>query len=201
MTGLRAGALLLLAAAAAAAPLTLELPPETATFKRGPGSELADARCLTCHSADYVATQPPMPRPFWEAEVAKMREKYGADLPEGETKALVDYLAAAYGTEKRPPAAAERPVPAAPLSHADGAALAANYRCLSCHATDKKVVGPAFRDVAAKYAGRKDGRASVARQILHGGSGKWGSAVMPSFSTIPHADVGALADWILAQGR
>ena len=70
-----------LAAAAQAAPL-ITLPPETAAFKPGAGAELAAGQCLVCHSAQYVSTQPVMPRAFWKASVEKMQKKYGAPIPD-----------------------------------------------------------------------------------------------------------------------
>jgi mono/diheme cytochrome c family protein len=84
--------------------VTITLPPETGSYKAAPGVELAQANCLSCHSTEYVATQPPMPRKFWEATVKKMKDKYGAATPEAQVSALVDYLAATYGAqEKRTP--------------------------------------------------------------------------------------------------
>jgi mono/diheme cytochrome c family protein len=73
------------------------LPPETATFRPGPGAELALGQCLICHSADYVSTQPRLARPAWKATVLKMRDKYGAPLAEDKIDALVDYLVKTYG--------------------------------------------------------------------------------------------------------
>ena len=76
----------------------IEIPPEKNTFKPGPGADLAQANCIICHSVEYVTTQPPMPRKFWEASVKKMREKYGAPVTEDIVPKLVDYLTATYGT-------------------------------------------------------------------------------------------------------
>ena len=185
---------LALAVCAAAAERRIELPPETAAFKPGPGSEVAVGRCLVCHSADYVAIQPPLPKAFWKAGVLKMRDKYGADVPDAEVDPLVEYLASAYGTE--PAAAPAKKAEAAPAG-TDGLKLAESHRCLTCHSVDRKVTGPAYRDVAAKYAGKPDALATVARHIRNGGSGLWGPAVMPSFPHVPKQDVLALADWIL----
>jgi mono/diheme cytochrome c family protein len=72
--------------------LKIELPLETAVYKTGPGSDLANAQCLTCHSAEYVTTQPPLPRTFWKGSVDKMIGKYGAPVPQDQIDALVDYL-------------------------------------------------------------------------------------------------------------
>src|SRR4051794_30199276 len=93
-----------LSARLGAGEVTITLPPETATYKTAPGVELAQANCLMCHSTEYVSSQPPMPRKFWEASVKKMKEKYGAPTPDAQVAALVDYLAATYGaSEKRTP--------------------------------------------------------------------------------------------------
>jgi len=84
--------------------VTITLPPETGTYKTAAGVELVQANCLMCHSTEYVSSQPPMPRKFWEATVKKMKEKFGAPTPDAQVAALVDYLAATYGApEKRSP--------------------------------------------------------------------------------------------------
>ena len=86
---------------AGAAPLKIDLPPETAAFKEGPHLDLVKARCLTCHSADYVSTQPPnMPRATWNAEVTKMKKVYGAPLGDEDIEPLVEYLVKTYGNER-----------------------------------------------------------------------------------------------------
>lgn len=93
------GAGLLLAGLVLQAAEKYSLPPETAAFKSGPGAEIAMIQCLLCHSADYVSTQPPLPRASWKAIVQKMREKYGAPIPDDKTETLVDYLTRTYGVE------------------------------------------------------------------------------------------------------
>lgn len=83
--------------AATNAPPTYNPPPETSRFIDAPGVEMAQRHCLTCHSADYVSTQPPrMPAAFWQNEVAKMRNAYGARLSDDDAKAVTDYLVATY---------------------------------------------------------------------------------------------------------
>ncbi len=83
---------------AIAASSTIKLPDETAIYKPMPGVELANGYCLTCHSADYVAYQPPgMPRSFWLAEVTKMKNIFGAPITEDQVPAIVDYFVRAYG--------------------------------------------------------------------------------------------------------
>lgn len=89
-----------LTAAEPAAPdmASFEWPVETGTYKPGKGSELAQALCMNCHSTEYVSTQPPMPRKFWEGVLKKMKEKYAAPLPD-DMSALADYLTSAYGVK------------------------------------------------------------------------------------------------------
>jgi hypothetical protein len=74
-------------------------PAETGTYKPGKGVELAQGLCTTCHSTEYVSSQPPLPRKFWEASVKKMKEKYAAPLPE-DASALIDYLTNTYGAKQ-----------------------------------------------------------------------------------------------------
>lgn len=83
-----------------AAEVKITLPPETNPFKSGPGSEIAATQCVICHSADYIFTQPPMPRAFWKAGIQKMQKVYGAPIPDEQAGRLVDYLAKNYGDEK-----------------------------------------------------------------------------------------------------
>ena len=90
---------ILLAAGALASSLKIDLPAETATLKPGSGSELANGQCLTCHSAEYIITQPPdKPLAFWRAEVEKMKKVYGAPIPDDQIGAIADYLARSYGS-------------------------------------------------------------------------------------------------------
>jgi cytochrome c len=77
--------------------------------------------------------------------------------------------------------------------------LAKKYACFACHTTDKKMVGPAYKDVAAKYRGDKDAAAKLAQKVKNGGQGVWGNVPMPPNSTVPDADVNALVKWILSQ--
>ena len=90
---------LLLAAAASsalAAPMVYQLPPETAELKPGPSVETA-AVCQACHSADYIATQPPgKGKAFWQAEVQKMIKVYKAPIGEDDAATIANYLAATY---------------------------------------------------------------------------------------------------------
>lgn len=100
---LAAGVTLALAAGRTAAtlakPVTYTLPAETSTLKHthDPGYARADALCATCHSRDYITTQPPgKGKDFWTAEVTKMVIVYGAPIPEPDRLTIVEYLASSY---------------------------------------------------------------------------------------------------------
>lgn len=79
--------------------------------------------------------------------------------------------------------------------------LAKNNNCLACHAADKKIVGPAYKDVAKKYAGQPDAEATLAKSIKAGGSGKWGPIPMPAQAQLSDADAKILAAWVLAGAK
>jgi mono/diheme cytochrome c family protein len=77
---------------------TISLPGDAGmAFKPGAGSAAAQANCLSCHSSAYVSTQPVLTRAQWTAEVAKMKNVYGAPIPDDKVPAIVDYLTAQYG--------------------------------------------------------------------------------------------------------
>jgi hypothetical protein len=84
------------ASAAIAAPIVYQLPPETAELRPGPGVETA-AVCKACHSADYLSTQPPKGKAFWQGEVQKMIKVYKAPIAQDDAAVIVNYLATAYG--------------------------------------------------------------------------------------------------------
>ncbi|NPC57519.1 c-type cytochrome [Caenimonas soli] len=78
-------------------------------------------------------------------------------------------------------------------------ALATAKNCMACHAVDKKLVGPSYKDVAAKYAGQKDAVDKLAAKIMKGGSGVWGPVPMPANAQVNDAEAKKLAAWILTQ--
>ncbi len=77
--------------------------------------------------------------------------------------------------------------------------LAQKKTCMACHSVDKKLVGPSYKDVAAKYAGQKDAAAKMAEKIQKGGTGAWGQVPMPANPQVSAAEAKTLADWVLAQ--
>lgn len=82
---------------------------------------------------------------------------------------------------------------------AAGQALAQKSACLSCHGVDKKIVGPAYKDVAAKYKGDKTAEAKLVEKVKKGGSGVWGAIPMPPNAQVKDDDIKTLVKWVLAQ--
>jgi len=77
-------------------------------------------------------------------------------------------------------------------------ALATAKNCMACHAVDKKLVGPAYKEVAAKYAADKTAADKLAAKILKGGSGVWGAVPMPANAQVNEAEAKKLAAWVLS---
>jgi cytochrome c len=99
-----------------------------------------------------------------------------------------------------PAAAPAAAAPAAPAAEASVSPdqMPAKYGCTACHAVDHKVVGPAFKDVAAKYRG-KDVEATLVAKVKNGGSGVWGQIPMTPNPQVPDQDLHAVVKWILTQ--
>lgn len=91
---------------------------------------------------------------------------------------------------------------AAPASAVDAKAaeaLAQKSGCLACHSVEKKVLGPSYKDVAAKYKGNKEAEAKLIAKVKNGGSGVWGPMPMPANSPqVKDADIKTIVQWILA---
>ena len=77
-------------------------------------------------------------------------------------------------------------------------AMAKAKKCMACHATDKKLVGPSYKEIAAKYAGQADAAAMLADKVKKGGVGAWGKVPMPPNPQVNDADAKALVDWVLS---
>jgi cytochrome c len=85
----------------------------------------------------------------------------------------------------------------AAVDGAKASKLAAKYNCQACHATDKKLVGPAYKDVAAKYSGDGSAAEKLEHKVKNGGSGVWGAIPMPP-NNVPDADLKTLVEWVLS---
>lgn len=102
---------------------------------------------------------------------------------------LVLCLTAAHAAFAAPALSAKESAAAMDLAKANG--------CLSCHALDEKIVGPAYSKIAAKYSDDKDAAASLAQSIRNGSQGKWGRIPMPSHGTMSQDDINLLSRWVL----
>ena len=77
-------------------------------------------------------------------------------------------------------------------------ALAKSKNCMACHAIDKKLVGPAYKDVAKKYAGQKDAEATLVTHVIKGSKGVWGPVPMPANANVNEAEAKQLVAWELS---
>ncbi len=77
--------------------------------------------------------------------------------------------------------------------------LAKKHNCLACHSVDKKIVGPSYKEVAAKYRGDKTADAKLFDRVKKGSVGVWGQIPMPPNATVSDEDVKALVKWVLSQ--
>ena len=89
-------------------------------------------------------------------------------------------------------------VVAGPALAADPADLAKAKNCMTCHAIDKKLVGPSYQDIAKKYAGQKDAEAMLFEKVKKGGKGTWGAVPMPPHPQVSDENAKKLAAWILS---
>lgn len=207
-----------LSAAEARAPAAdIQLPSETVGLRPSKllGFEIANEKCAICHSADYIAYQPPrMNQTQWTAEVAKMHATYGAPIYAAEIRSVGVYLTAEYGEAtsidpadlsletvvRTAQSAAAAPAPAAAgVAPVDVPVLLGKNACLGCHSLQQKIVGPAYRDVAAKYRSDPQALTKIETSIREGGSGKWGAVPMPPFPGLSESQLKALAEFVMAQ--
>ena len=81
----------------------------------------------------------------------------------------------------------------------DPAKLAQEKACLTCHTLDRKLVGPAYKDVAKKYAGDKDAMTKLVKKVREGGQGVWGPVPMPPNTSVSEKEAAILVKWVLSQ--
>lgn len=136
-----------------------------------------------------------------------MMDKFiGADYEQGlvNLKSVVESTPPVATTAPIPAIIAATPTPAAPASaNASGLDLARKNGCLACHSIDKKVVGPAWKDVAARYKNNTQAKSLLVNKVKTGGKGNWtdvtGGAAMPPYSPrVSDADITALVEFVLA---
>jgi cytochrome c551/c552 len=90
-------------------------------------------------------------------------------------------------------------VTAPPAAHGPSSDLAKRNGCFSCHGLEARLVGPAFRDIAARYKDERDAERQLVAKMRRGTSGVWGSIPMPPQAGLAEADARSLVRWVLAQ--
>jgi sulfite dehydrogenase len=190
-------AAVLLESGVAVAPLAAQEPEPPRTLMPGRGVELTTARCVICHDAQHI-TRARLSREEWLFNVKNMIER-GAPISAEEIPPIVEYLATYYNRDTPPPAAPPGAQSAAAPAADPAQALLTTHACIACHAVDRKLIGPAFRDIAQRYAGQSDAAALLSRRIREGGIGAWGQVPMPPHPQLSPADASALVQWILAR--
>jgi cytochrome c len=165
----------------------------------GPGAALTQAKCAICHEIGHV-TRVRLSRPEWE-ETMRVMVQRGTPLTPDESKTITDYLATYYGREAPSPAAQAASTQAAAAQAAADPVMQLLNRnaCLGCHAVDRRVIGPGFREVAARYKVDAAAAPKLAEKIKDGGQGAWGQVPMPPNPGLSEADLKLLVDWVLAQ--
>ena len=159
----------------------------------GPGSTPTENKCQICHELKHIQ-RAPLSRGEWADNLKNMRER-GTPMDDAETAVILDYLATYYNREKPAP-------PPSPDTLTGGGddpvqkLLGANA-CVGCHATDKRVVGPSFREIGVRYAGDPGAAARLGAKIREGGRGVWGQVPMPPNPGLSDADLNAIVGWVL----
>jgi cytochrome c551/c552 len=159
----------------------------------GPGSTLTENKCKICHELQHIRRSK-LTRDQWSDNLRNMKER-GTPMDEAEMAVILEYLAAYYSDRPAPP-----PAPDTLAGGGDPVEklLAANA-CSGCHALDKRVVGPSFKEISAKYSGDAAAAARLAARMRAGSSGAWGAVPMPPNPGLGEADAATLAGWILQQ--
>ncbi len=161
----------------------------------GPGSVLTETKCKICHELQHIR-RTPLSRDEWADNLKNMKER-GTPMTDAEMAVILDYLSVYYNREKPAPAPSADTLASAsddPMQKLLGA-----NGCVACHAVDKRVVGPSFKEVAARYAGEANAAGRLAAKIRAGGQGNWGNVPMPPNPALAEKDLQALAGWVLQQ--
>ena len=182
----------------AIAPTLAQEPEAPRTLIPGKGSDLTTMRCATCHDARHI-TRAKLSRGQWEDNIQNMKER-GAPLEAREIPIILEYLATYYNRDVTAPPPDPDAAGYGMTGGGDPAEkLLAAHACVACHTLDKRVVGPSFREVAAKFAGDGDAAARLVKKIREGGAGNWGNVPMPPHPQVPEAELTAMVGWILQQ--
>ena len=157
----------------------------------GPGSTLTENKCKICHELQHIR-RAQLSHGEWADNLKNMRER-GTPMSDAEQQVILDYLSTYYSREKPAPP----PSPDSLISKDPVQQLLEARACSGCHSLDKRVVGPSFKEVAAKYA--PDATNQLVRKVREGGQGAWGSIPMPPNPGVSEAEAKTLVGWILQQ--
>jgi cytochrome c551/c552 len=160
----------------------------------GPGAALTENKCKICHELQHIR-RTPLSRGEWADNLKNMRER-GTPMSDEEMAVILDYLAAYYSRDPAPP---PTPDTLAASGSDPMAKLLEAHACTGCHSVEQRVVGPAFREVAQRYAGDAGAAARLAAKVRAGGQGNWGQVPMPPAAAISDAELSALIAWVLAR--
>jgi len=159
----------------------------------GPGATLTENKCKICHELQHIR-RTPLSRGEWADNLRNMKER-GTPMDDAEIAIILDYLSIYYSRDPAPP-----PAPDTLASGGDPIQKLLNASaCLGCHALDKRVVGPSFREIAARHAGDSAAAERLRVKIREGGQGAWGVVPMPPNPGLPDADLKTLVGWVLEQ--
>ena len=161
----------------------------------GPGSTLTENKCKICHELQHIR-RTPLSRGEWADNLRNMKER-GTPMNEAEMAIILDYLDTYYNRDKPAPP----PVPDTLAAGGDDPVqrLLDKHACSGCHSLDQRVVGPSFKEVAAKYAGAAGAAQKLGEKIRSGGQGAWGPVPMPPNPGLGDAELKMLVDWVLLQ--
>jgi cytochrome c len=160
----------------------------------GPGSTLTENKCKICHELQHIRRSP-LSRGEWADNLKNMKER-GTPMTDAEMATILDYLATYYNREK--PAPPEGPDTLLANESPIEKLLGANA-CTGCHALDKRVVGPSFREISSRYAKDPEATNRLKEKIKTGGQGAWGNVPMPPNPGLSEADAATLVAWVLQQ--
>jgi cytochrome c len=158
----------------------------------GPGSTLTENKCKICHELQHIRRSP-LSRGEWADNLKNMKER-GTPMTDAEQALILDYLSVYYNREK--PAPAPSPDTLAGGGDPMQRLLEANG-CTGCHAPDKRVVGPSFAEIAARYGADEKAAANLKNKIRLGGQGTWGNVPMPPNPALSDAELQSVVSWLL----
>jgi len=168
--------------------------PDAATAKRKP-DVIATACMSNCATEPKVASFLPDFARNAHGNLAEQTRSVGAQRGADTTQPVGAALPSSTGVAGGAAVAAPAAAKAADVAGAAVLGLAQKHACTVCHGVENKIVGPSFRDIAKKYAGRSDAAAYLAGKVKAGGSGVWGATLMPA-QALGEADAKAIAQWL-----